>query len=1152
LHPLAGPSLNLFTRACGAGLDQVRELTPAALTAMFRSPAPGWRAVGDPDSGRLRIRDGRGRFDVRELAITDPPRGWWDTADIAGRLLLLVTDQPLHGLAGRDFGRDLAGIAGEGRLCGAAVDFGAADVPVPPLPDDDTVRIMVDPVGALITLAGTVQARIITMAEARARLRSLSGFLSHELVAAGLPEEELTRQLVGTGARPGEQVSLDYAVARLVTEFAEMRDPSRASQLWRGGADRAVATGVRALAGGHDPAIFADVAELSGLRLAQLRDSAVPGRENELARALQDAVLLRLAALGPEYAGGDDYALASGLLNCVTGGVIRAAGIGQEGLPPDRGRCLDQAWELLNELLLLDPGDEQIRAVALNCLLQYELCRAAPQGRDAGLLARVTEELSQLVDADADPVLAILLTRLRCQAGPDCGSAPIAQVLDGSAEDFRARHGDLIARQVCTQAILAAREARSRPLLVKALAWSDHLPPPVAGADARQVLEARGHCLAEDPTLCPDPEPTAAELRGLADEYRAGHREWTDAQRAAALLHLAAHALAVTDPTLGLALLDEVDVRFRLTEQALLLSADLHLQLALHGGEAAIGRAGGAMMAAGGYAGLGLLEMSGAALILLLPHLAEQDEPERALAIGGAVAALPQLRSSRDPVLSRIAHDLAHQAVLAALADRSPLTVQLALHRAAKGADFAAARIERDVFTLPPDIARLRAEWQFLSEVSAAGEPGSTGNEPGDITPDVLAYVDYGESTAGSDLAQIEENQRRHLDHLITRALLESRYAGQFRVEPAEDIQRRLDDRTVLLSYFIPDRRADDREFCVLLAITREDAAASVIISDRTPVTAGAGQLRRHVLSDEVAEVLAAVTCPSPGVMDPDAAELLGRADRIFGDPAVLSRWRAEGKDHLCVWPHGPLHYLPFHLYTVDGEPVAAHWTVTVIPGPESLPGRRPAPGGSARARRTLVLGYGGSPGHSLADVDKELRQHALEVAALTGSAALVGNEATRSRLLAGLRDADVVHIAAHGGHDPAAPWFDFLRLHPDREDDGRVFACDLLTADLRGVRLVTLAACDSALGRFDLNDNLRGIPAGFLLAGAQAVVGCLWPVRPEPATMFFGHLHRALAEGAAPLDAFRAAQLAARQQFPHYRDWGAFSYRASAPGTGR
>ncbi|WP_449337111.1 CHAT domain-containing protein [Streptomyces griseus] len=145
--------------------------------------------------------------------------------------------------------------------------------------------------------------------------------------------------------------------------------------------------------------------------------------------------------------------------------------------------------------------------------------------------------------------------------------------------------------------------------------------------------------------------------------------------------------------------------------------------------------------------------------------------------------------------------------------------------------------------------------------------------------------------------------------------------------------------------------------------------------------------------------------------------------------------------------------------------------------------------------------------------------------------------------LLAELATADVVHLAVHGTMDQDAPWLHCLYLTPDEDDDGRLFAHDFLELDLSGVRLVTLAACESALGRFDRADNVRGVPAALLTAGVQAVVGCLWAVRPEPATYFFQHLHRRAGLADAPEQAFRAAQTATRARYPAYRDWGAFTY---------
>ena len=90
---------------------------------------------------------------------------------------------------------------------------------------------------------------------------------------------------------------------------------------------------------------------------------------------------------------------------------------------------------------------------------------------------------------------------------------------------------------------------------------------------------------------------------------------------------------------------------------------------------------------------------------------------------------------------------------------------------------------------------------------------------------------------------------------------------------------------------------------------------------------------------------------------------------------------------------------------------------------------------------------------------------------------------------------------------------------------------------------ILTLSACETALGRFDAGDNLRGLPASFLLAGARAVVGTLWPVETNASALFFTEFYGAVHDGAVPLDAFAAAQRATRARFPAYRDWGAFAF---------
>jgi CHAT domain-containing protein len=83
----------------------------------------------------------------------------------------------------------------------------------------------------------------------------------------------------------------------------------------------------------------------------------------------------------------------------------------------------------------------------------------------------------------------------------------------------------------------------------------------------------------------------------------------------------------------------------------------------------------------------------------------------------------------------------------------------------------------------------------------------------------------------------------------------------------------------------------------------------------------------------------------------------------------------------------------------------------------------------------------------------------------------------------------------------------------------------------------------ETALGRFDRLGNIRGLPATLFMAGARTIIGTLWPVESHCAQYFFSILYERLRGGDSKLDAFVAAQAAARKYYPRYGDWGAFYY---------
>jgi tetratricopeptide (TPR) repeat protein len=100
------------------------------------------------------------------------------------------------------------------------------------------------------------------------------------------------------------------------------------------------------------------------------------------------------------------------------------------------------------------------------------------------------------------------------------------------------------------------------------------------------------------------------------------------------------------------------------------------------------------------------------------------------------------------------------------------------------------------------------------------------------------------------------------------------------------------------------------------------------------------------------------------------------------------------------------------------------------------------------------------------------------------------------------------IHLATHGEVDPAWPLRSAVLLARDRlPDAGKQLEAGLpvydahLTAeevlrswDLR-CELVTLSACQSALGRYEHGEGFVGFAQAFLLAGSRSVCLSLWPV---------------------------------------------------------
>ena len=88
---------------------------------------------------------------------------------------------------------------------------------------------------------------------------------------------------------------------------------------------------------------------------------------------------------------------------------------------------------------------------------------------------------------------------------------------------------------------------------------------------------------------------------------------------------------------------------------------------------------------------------------------------------------------------------------------------------------------------------------------------------------------------------------------------------------------------------------------------------------------------------------------------------------------------------------------------------------------------------------------------------------------------------------------------------------------------------------------LVTLSACESALGQEATAEGLVGLTRAFQHAGARSVVSSLWAVTDRPTARFMESFYRRVQSGIDRDRALSAAQVESLRAGVHPYHWSAF-----------
>jgi CHAT domain-containing protein len=242
----------------------------------------------------------------------------------------------------------------------------------------------------------------------------------------------------------------------------------------------------------------------------------------------------------------------------------------------------------------------------------------------------------------------------------------------------------------------------------------------------------------------------------------------------------------------------------------------------------------------------------------------------------------------------------------------------------------------------------------------------------------------------------------------------------------------------------------------------------------------------------------------------------------------------------LYVVPHGPLHYLPFQALH-DGRSYLIERSALTV-WPSAAIGARLLARGSVPAPQ--LLGFGNPTTDKnvpLPGAEREVQQ----VAHLFADSEIhLKADATKDRFKASAGRHNMVHIAAHAELDDVDPLFSRILFASNASDPGLLEAREIYTLDLRGVRLITLSACESGLGRVARGDEIIGFTRSLLSAGATSIVASLWPVADDSTDLLMNRLYRELAAGRDLMAGMQAAQLEVQKnrRFAHPFFWAPFN----------
>ncbi|HEY9632755.1 MAG TPA: CHAT domain-containing protein [Coleofasciculaceae cyanobacterium] len=168
--------------------------------------------------------------------------------------------------------------------------------------------------------------------------------------------------------------------------------------------------------------------------------------------------------------------------------------------------------------------------------------------------------------------------------------------------------------------------------------------------------------------------------------------------------------------------------------------------------------------------------------------------------------------------------------------------------------------------------------------------------------------------------------------------------------------------------------------------------------------------------------------------------------------------------------------------------------------------------------------------------------QEAVAIAKLLNTKAVIGDEATKVKIVQQMPKARLIHLATHGLLDdikqlgvPGA-----IALAPSQNDDGFLTTGEIF--DLRlNAELVVLSGCHTGEGEIT-GDGVVGLSRSIISAGVPSAIVSLWAVPDASTALLMSEFYHNFSSNPDKAKALRSAMLTTMKQYPNPINWAAFT----------